>query len=122
MRYIRTKDGVYEIERYYEPGDYYWVKQDCDQPIGSDEIIKQADTIEELTEFIIHCHKDGELDFYKYDFETDWCCYYGDQYYSETLEFFRKGNYDGSIYASIKTDKGLIYIAKMNGEGVLELL
>jgi hypothetical protein len=47
MKYIRTEDGVYEFERYYELLDYYWLKG-LSEPIGKEEIIEQADTIEEL--------------------------------------------------------------------------
>lgn len=67
MKYIRTKDGVYEIERYYEPRDYYWVKQDYDnQPIGSEEVLKQADTIEELCDtYVIK----GEFGIYLVGFD-----------------------------------------------------
>ena len=113
MKYIRTKDGVYEIERYFEPRDYYWVKQDCDQPIGSDEIIKEADTIEELFDgfvFIdtsaneIHVSKDME------QAKNDGMFILGCSLFKETLRGF------------IRTDKGLIYVAQLNDKGEWGLL
>jgi len=108
MKYIRTKDGVYEINRYYEPRDYYWVKQDCDQPIGSDEIIKQADTIEELCdEFVAVDNEDIKHTQFMKPFD----------YYMRSLH-----PKDVSLYGAIWTDKGLIYVAKMNEKGELELL
>ena len=107
MKYIRTKDGIYEINRYYEPRDYYWVKQDCEQPISSDEIIKQADTIEELCDEAVFFDKDNKP-HYKSQEGNLW--YLGAGLFIETLRF------------CIFTDKGLIYVAKMNEKGDLELL
>jgi len=111
MKYIRTKDGVYEIESYYEPRDYYWVKQDCDQPIGSDEIIKQADNIEELCDEFIVVENDYQV------------APYGINTKDLNLKLFVKNNYDYcKIFGAIWTDRGLIYVAKMNDKGELELL
>ena len=104
MKYIRTKDGVYEIERYYEPRDYYWIKQDCDQPIVGDEIISKADTIEELCDEFVHKN-------YAFKSLQELYDYWEDMY-----------SYDKPTYGAIWTDKGLIYVAKMNENGELELL
>lgn len=114
-KYIRTKDGVYEIERYYEPRDYYWVKQDCEQPIGSDEIIKQADTIEELCdEFVLKAIFDGNAEYQN-----------NKKLYLLKLSkiaYDSERKYLTKIYGATWTDIGLIYVAKMNEEGELELL
>ena len=102
MKYIRTNEGVYEIERYYGPRDYYWVKQDCEQPIVSEEIISQADTIEELCDEFIAIYN-GKPHFH----HLDRAIQYAD---------------DNQVYGAIWTAKGLIYVAKMNEKGELELL
>ena len=113
MQYIRTKDGVYEINRYYEPRDYYWVKQDCEQPIGSDEIIKQADTIEELCDrAIVKEHNVKEPRIYnisKHNFKEA----------ADTWFNLRKVEW---VKFAIWTDKGLTFVAEMNSKGELELL
>ena len=132
MKYIRTKDGVYEIDRYYEPRDYYWVKQDCEQPIGSDEIINQADTIEELCDVIV-CRNElfypltsnregNEFDWEKINRFRKSVCMSEEEYnkIKETSNDFEP--YFWTVYGAIWTEKGLIYVAKMNDKGELELL
>lgn len=105
MKYIRTKNGIYESEKVshddkyvykYEVRPIWCVNQD------QEEIIKQADTIEEL------------CDCFSYDIET-------------TRDFavarsWKLHNLEREIYGCVKTDKGLIYVAKMNDKGELELL
>ena len=91
MKYIRLKDG---IDVAY--GDDY-----CEY-VGIEEIIKVADTIEEL------------CDCYSYDIET-------------TRDFavarsWKLHHLEREIYGCIKTSKGLIYVAKMGENGKLELL
>lgn len=78
------------------------------------EVVKQADTIEELCDRyvlsdidIIFLNKDKT----QYRFENEYTWYY------ITKNELRKG-----IYGAIWTDKGLIYVAKMNDKGELELL
>lgn len=125
MKYIRTKDG-----RIAEVKDNMFVKQSDvlrlvykDSPCicvlqGEDEIIAQADTPEELCDgFYNDILGEGifnfdELYMYK-DFESfkdDWNSY---RIYD---------NWSGNGYGFIKTDKGLIYVAKMNEKGELELI
>ena len=108
MKYIRTKDGIYENEsnglpkmpeRFYVTGIY--TGKDFKDNLTSD-IIAQADTIEEL------------CDCFSYDVET-------------TRDFavarsWKLHSLEREIYGCIKTNKGLKYVAKMNNMGVLELL
>ena len=115
MKYIRTKDGIYEVERYYEPHDYWWAKQ-LSSPIATDEIIKQADAIEKLCDGFVLINKNSDLlpSFKKsyHDFSP---------YLDVDIRSHEKPSYI-EIYGAIWTDKGLIYVAKMNGKGELELL
>lgn len=110
MRYIRTKSEIYDIN------DLYVCEEISEKPyatikggwcIYKESIVKEADTIEELCdEFVV------------------------------TADFYNKPNILAKvnslpididltthiIYGAIWTDKGLIYVAKMNDEGELELL
>ena len=98
MKYIRTKDG---IKAYNESCDLSYVYQS----IGGIEI---ANTIEELCDEFVYVRPNG----YKEQFRS-----LVDVNYDSDLI---KNGYQ--IYGAIWTDKGLIYVAKMNEEGELELL
>ena len=92
MKYIRTKDGIYYNQAYF-----YSHKE---------EIIKQADTIEELCDEFVIKIKTGYLI----------------TYYNKVL-LTQDANKNGAdVYGAIWTDKGLIYVAKMNEKGELELI
>ena len=114
MKYIRTKDKI-SGERIYEndipePKNNHEkeILQEMRDNIG-EVIIKQADTIEELCdEFIVF----GDIDrpyLTRHKFTNkEW----NKQYFIG----------DRKLYGAIWTDKGLIYVAKMNDKGELELL
>lgn len=92
MKYIRTKNG---IKTQYDT-------------VRPQFIVKQADTIEELCD-----------DFLLENKKTHWkghMPYHKSTIYNEILQR------DYIIYGAIWTDKGLIYVAKMNDKGELELL
>lgn len=107
MRYIRTKDG--RIIKIGEQTDVGYEKGTFEvhnktgivasyEPI---EVLKEANTIKELCdEFVMISDGKHKLDI--------GCHSYGD----EKIQ----------IYGAIWTDKGLIYVAKMNEKGCLELL
>ena len=94
MKYIRTKDGIQAlyIDEFTEEGKEYY--KNC----------KITDTIEELCDEFVLC-------------EDNHYCVIGDVEAKEMATT----NY-GTIYGAIWTDKGLIYVAKMNDKGELELL
>ena len=105
MKYIRTKNGIFrttknfvvdDIQRKYVAWhDFY------------EQILKEADTIEEL------------CDEFVYENEK------GNKIIEKILTFagfvYATGDYEFK-YGAIWTDKGLIYVAKMNSKGELELL
>ena len=106
MKYIRTKDRVLETNRL--PIERFSIElvNIIDKQVGLPnphieeiEILKQADTIEELCDEFVYrkivCPK---------------------------IKCFEGCENKQEIYGAIWTDKGLIYVAKMNSEGVLELL
>ena len=103
MKYIRTKDGIYEAKKNKVGA---WVTK-LPYKIFDRDVIKQADTIEELCDEAVFFDKDNKP-HYKSQEGNIW--YLGASLFTETLRF------------GIFTDKGLIYVAKMNDKGELELL
>ena len=96
MKYIRTnKDKIYCIT------DKESLKLKKENPYFF-KIIKESDNLEEL------------CDCYSYDTETT-----RDVAVACSWKLHNK---EREIFGCIKTDKGLIYVAKMNDKGGLELL
>ena len=104
-KYIRTKTNIVgaisalsneELFDYLKQFDNY-----------KDDLIKVADTIEEACDEFVIIHKElnGNHTIHRYNWLGK----------SE----HKAGN---DVYGAIWTDKGLIYVAKMNDEGELELL
>jgi hypothetical protein len=107
-KYVRTKDGVYStLHLTSKMLEHY--KAD---------IINQAETIEELCdEFVLIEHYSDREDIHhhyrdKKSFIED---YIGYEHIDIVLRCY-------TIYGCIWTDKGLIYVAKMNENGELELI
>ena len=104
MKYIRTKDGIVDLSKitlgkdgWESVEEYMAFKQDDQQ-----EPIKVADTIEELCDEAVFFDKDN-VPHYKSKEGNIW--YLGAGLFIERLRF------------GIFTDKGLIYVAKMNEKG-----
>ena len=105
MKYIRTKDGIFEFE-YITPTCDYACKNN--KYFLASDVIKYADTIEELCdEFVFH---DIEIDMFTI-FPI-----------LLPLQKRSKINVDYEQFGAIWTDKGLIYVAKMNSKGEMELI
>ena len=115
MKYIRTKDAIYKVrkpaldEYLWEDSTYVYGHEHIDNK----DIIKRADTIEELCDELViaNCWFDSKpFVFPKHKsvnpLEEIWT-----HYDNETV-----------CYGAIWTDKGLIYVAKMNEKGELKLL
>lgn len=103
MSYIRTKDRICTLS------EAYWAGIE-------DETIAQADTIEELCdEYVIE--KKGYTPF------VSQTLFYNGKEHKEDIKALKEyySGYD-NIYGAIWTSKGLIYVAKMNNKGELELL
>ena len=111
MKYIRTNTGVYEVTDDLIINRFGHLAKKADPIItisGVGEIIKQSDTIEELCdEFVIADveHKCRERVFKP-----------------ALVQVIKNNKKPYEIYGAIWTDKGLIFVARMNNEGVLELL
>ena len=107
MKCVRTEDKIIDVS-YLEKddkGNYYtWESDDfCANRkyIYKEDIIKEADTIEELCDmFVVRKETCRDLLVAK-----SWA-----------------KSYNEILYGAIWTDKGLQYIAKMNDKGELELI
>ena len=115
MKYVRTKNSIREIINDY--GNCCSVKSNHRKTIGGFTIIyglafaPRADTIEELCdEFVL---------FYDSEETKPDLTYRGD---FNDLYFQNELKHSAKCYGAIWTDKGLIYVAKMNDKGELELL
>ena len=105
MKYIRTKNMIFQVEsetcnkQGYYIGDY--------GVILKYQVIKQADTIEELCDRFVVIDKETKevmniVSFLAYAKLWSYCKY--------------------NIYGAIWTEWGLKYVAKMNDKGELELI
>ena len=106
--YIRTKDGrILDFDKLNEVS-----KLSIDM---AEEPIREAKTIEELCDRYIGISNNKPM-IIKYEFD-EYYDEYGDSYTKEELLM----EYD-IIYGAIYTSKGLIYVAKMNDKGELDLI
>lgn len=115
MRYIRTKDGrIVDTEKEYQ--ELEWEKEARDYALT----IAQSDTIEELCDEVVVEIKFGSTGYIAHlnkPFEEL-------KKFLEYLEKCKPITKDEilNVYGAIWTDKGLIYVAKINGNGEFELL
>ena len=114
MRYIRTKDGIYEPDGESFDKSYFLVKAKGGWNYLSkkEPILKEADTIEEL------CDEAVVIDQRNYNKPFVVVCYGNCKPFptAKTCYPFAK------IYGSIWVDGSLIKVAQMNEKGELELL
>ena len=113
MKYIRTKDGIYEIN-WFDADNFGDEKGDIH---SNCEIINEANTIEDLCdEFVLDHPLFGD---------SCKCLYHSFEKAKNGIKK-RSDNahnlYDFNIYGAIWTELGLKYVAKMNEKGELELL
>lgn len=120
MKYIRTKDNkIYEL-RETKNKEKYLVRTNELIPLWNTneyEVLKEADTIEELVDELVIHNPSNDGDFYPKHFvyKNKW------ETMLKPISDYQKSK-GIEVYGAIWTDKGLIYVAKMNEKGVLELL
>ena len=105
--YIRTKDGIYKVESETCHKKGYYIDRYEEDVILKEQVIKQSENIEELCDRFVVIDKETKevvniVSFLEYAKLWSYCKY--------------------NIYGAIWTDKGLIYVAKMNDKGKLELI
>ena len=110
MKYVKTKDAIYKVRK---PAldEYLWEDSTYvygHEHIKNSEIIEQADTIEELCDEFVYI---SNLRTWLSPLKT-----------LDGVYLFNKNETLLDVYGAIWTDKGLIYVAKMNEKGELELL
>ena len=118
--YIRTKDGVYEVKvnKYYE---LVYCKNN--QIVLSCNIIKQSENLEELCdEFVLHYG-----DTMQTSIPIPWATYERrddnwQKHKEKLISELKKAERKATVYGAIWTSKGLIYVAKMDENGDLELI
>ena len=127
MKYIRTRYGIFDLSRFkFQKGDIdqskvgsrqdcYWEQHNIEycshKCIWVKDIIAQADTIEELIEGIVAIRKSDNFKLL-----------YTNTYIEEAIKYYKGKLKDFNVFGAIWTDKGLIYVAKINNKGELELL
>ena len=114
MKYIRTINEIMDLTycRHFANEHRYWNGKDC-YSFEESEVIKTADTIKELCdEFVVKSNEEGN-NFVK--IYSQLCLMKKDIFYRKYKEHY-------NFYGAIWTDKGLIYVAKANEKGELELL
>lgn len=120
MKYIRTKDGIYDISNWKETDIYFEGENGF---ITKKRIIKQADTIEELCDELIIKNPNNDGEFYRkvFVYQGAWENILNEKHakHCTNRDIYE---HDVEIFGAIWTDKGLIYVAKMNEKGELELL
>ncbi|MBR3208822.1 MAG: hypothetical protein IKF82_00995 [Bacilli bacterium] len=118
--YIRTKDGIYEVD-FVDNSTYYhttgW------NIVEKEQIIAKSDTIEELCDefvlFYMETKNATPIPWATYERRGVW------EKEKEHIinEITNHPSYrEPILYGAIWTSKGLIYVAKMNSEGNLELI
>lgn len=117
MKYVRTKDNIYEIVNDYGGSCAVKSRGKRGKTAIDGFIIKygltfapRSDTIEELCEGFCLLGNDGTKLVYNI---SDWL---------DLKENILSNKAWIEIYGAIWTPKGLIYVAKMNDKGELELL
>ena len=105
--YIRTKDGIYKVEGETCHKKGYYIDRYEEDVILKKQVIKQSENIEELCDRFVVMDKETKevmniVSFLEYAKLWAHCKY--------------------NIYGSIWTDKGLIYVAKLDDKGELELI
>jgi len=112
MKYIRTKDGIYETKNLInvELEDERFKNIYRDENWVLYEVIKQADTIEELCDEFVLVEKMREVTYHHKSSKFD------------DFKSIAILNERYTLYGAIWTNKGLIYVAKMNNNRKLELI
>ena len=126
--YVRTKDWIYDTEnlhyRWIENNKVYKVGWDVEKPTFEADIIKQSENLDELCDEFVFVNKVG-------NFDKSYVIHYNmpnhiftEPTAKEKIAYIKKYYKDelDKIRGAIYTDEGLIYRAKFNESGDLELI
>lgn len=110
--YIRTKDGVYEVEQSQLEDDEEVVNCDCGQ-IGKLEIKRKSENLDELCDEFVIEYADGSKIISIHDNIDDFLREHKDEIES---------GYIKNVYGAVWCEWGLKYVAKLDDKGELHLL
>ncbi len=118
--YIRTKDGVYKIDEvkpyFLDEKQKLFINNELKIAINEQRVINQSENLEELCDEFVGINKSGNVIVQRAIAPS----------LKELKNSLRstlndKAKFD-IIYGAIWASKGLIYVAKMDNEGKLELI
>ena len=129
MKYIRTKD---KILPYYDESKtgkldvvlqvFDGIRNDKVNETFDEIVLKQANTIEELCDEFVVIYANGYVNQFKANTMANEVQTTNDFVKQAYVRFCKESpNYE-KVFGAIWTDKGLIFVAKMNDKGELELL
>ena len=105
--YIRTKNRIYKVESILRDNGFVKGYNVVEMAfIRKDQVIKQSENLEELCDEFVG---------------VDNTCENGHQLL-RAIPYKCANFWNGGVYGCIWTDKGLIYVAKMDSEGKLVLI
>ena len=111
--YIRAKNNIYKVEstlrdnsivKGYNVGEMGFIRKD--------QVIKQSENLEELCDKFVGYFEIFNRSYY----------YIHENSYDEFKSNAQMLGFNYSAYGAIWTSKGLIFVAKMNNKGDLELI
>ena len=107
MKYIRTKNRIYQVESETFNKQGYYIDRYEEDVILKEQVIKQADTIEELCDRFVVMDKETKevmniVSFLAYAKLWSYCKY--------------------NIYGAVWCEWGLRYVAKLDDKGELVLI
>lgn len=120
--FVRTKDWIYDTEnlhyRWIENNKVYKVGWDVEKPTFEADIIKQSENLAELCDEFV-CYGNNTYSLLDRITTIDKYAVFKDKSAGRVSDLIKVGC---KFYGAIWTDKGLIYVAKMNDKGELELI
>ena len=118
--YIRTKDGVYDTSKgLYTSSIKMWAIDAV--TIYDDQIIRKSENLEELCDEFVGLVKSKSNDFVIMRVMAHSLKELKESLKTELNGKIYQSHYD-IVYGAIWCSKGLIYVAKMNDKGELELI
>ena len=104
--YIRTKNRIYKVESETCNKQGYYIDRYEEDVILKKQVIKQSENLEELCDEFVGIDK---------------TCENGHQLL-RAIPYICANFWNGGVYGAVWTERGLIYVAKMNEKGDLELI
>ena len=124
-KYIRTENGIYkveEIEKYFlDERQKLFINNTMRIAVKENDVIKQADTIEEICDEFVGLVKSTSSNFIIMTVIAHSLKELKESLKTELNGEVYEGHYD-IIYGAVWCEWGLKYVAKMNEKGELELI